>query len=163
MVLPSQRSTGSRLWKIWEVFWAFTGPIIAVIALWFEMRPLVTVEPSVNIEPTNLYATQILITNRGHVPVYGVHFGCGIGAGGGRTVFSGTLRPPDIRPIARLDAGQAITRSCDVGQIDIQGNSRLSFEMSYAWPLIGWLETKRVLFDVKKGAPGYFLVPDAFP
>ena len=115
------KSVRQQVWKVWQVFWAFGGPIIAVNGLWFTMTPSIAIEPSVNIDPAKIYATQILVTNRGHVPVYDVKVDCGIGMGGGQTVLNGIMHRPDIRPIACLDAGEAITRSCDVGSIDIQG------------------------------------------
>ena len=159
----SKPTKGQRAWKAWQVFWAFFGPLFSLTAFWFNVTPTVTIEPSVNIDPSKLYATQILITNRGHVPIYDLTFACGIGAGGGATVMNGMLTAPNIRPAARLGAGQAITRSCDVGSLDVQGNTRLWIYVSYTWPLVGWRDTRNVVFDVKKGTPGYFLVPDTLP
>ena len=157
------KSVIRQVWKVWHVFWAFVGLIIAVNGLWFTMTPSIAIEPSVNIDPANIYATQTVVINLGRVPVYDVKSDCVIGTGGGQTVLNGIMNRPDIPPIARLDAGEAITRSCDVGSIDIQGNTRIQFEASFAWPIIGGRETKQVIFDVKKGTPGYFLAPDALP
>jgi hypothetical protein len=160
---PKTQAKSQTIWNSWKAFWAFVGPIIAITGFWFTMTPAITVEPSVNTDPAKIYATQIMITNRGHVPIYDLRFSCGIGAGGGRTTFNGLLSPPDIRPAERLGAGQPITRSCDVGTLDVEGNARLRFEVSYVWPIIGYHDSRQVIFDVKKGVPGYFLVPDVLP
>jgi hypothetical protein len=133
-----------------------------MMGVWFNLSPTITVEPSANIDPERQYATQILITNRGHVPIYHLRFACGIGAGGGSTTLNGTLTPPDLRPIAVLAAGQSITRSCDVG-LHVEGNTRLGFETTFDWPLIGRTETKTSIFELRRGSPGYFLVPGSLP
>jgi hypothetical protein len=160
---PKTQAKSQIIWNSWKAFWAFVGPITATLGFWFTVAPAITVEPSVNTDPAKIYATQILITNRGHVPIYDLRFSCGLGVGGGHSTFNGTLSPPDIRPAERLDAGRALTRSCDVGTLDVEGNARLSFEVSYAWPIIGHRDSRKVIFDVKKGVPGYFLVPDVLP
>jgi hypothetical protein len=69
---------------------------------------------------------------------------------------------PDLRPAAILVAGQAITRSCDAG-LWAEGDTRLRFQTTFQWPLIYRSEVKDAIFDVRKGHPGYFLVPDNLP
>jgi hypothetical protein len=127
------------------------------------LTPVVTIELSVNVDPAHLYSTQILITNRGHVPVYNLTFSCGFGVGGGSLmVNSFSSGDIDVRPVAMLGAGQPVTRAC-AANADIEGNTTLAFEMNYNWPIIGWREKKRATFRVKKGPSGYFLLPEVIP
>jgi hypothetical protein len=37
----------------------------------------------------------------------------------------------------------------------------ISITVNYDWPIIGKRDSKTAYFALKKGAPGYFLVPDA--
>jgi hypothetical protein len=151
-----------RAWSGWKEFWAFVGPLALIASLWINFTPSITIEPSANVDPQREYATQFLITNRGHVPVYDARFSCSIGVGGGLTTIDGTLTPPDLRPVGLLASGQSVTRSCDVG-LDVQGNTRIRFEVSFVWPLIGHHGTRQAIFSLRRGSPGYFLVPDSVP
>src|ERR1700722_15915383 len=70
----------SLIWWGWKEFWAFAGPLISVVGLYFLLRPQIIVEPSVNLDPAQTLSTQLIIKNAGRVPVYNVHFGFGLGA-----------------------------------------------------------------------------------
>ncbi len=160
---PPAKSTRQHLWKGWQVFWAFAGPIMAVIGFWIAMTPTISIEPGVNIDLSQTYSTQIVVTNRGHVPIYDVTFRCGIGVGGGLlSVEELTTRGQDLRPVRILHSGEAVTKSCAVSS-KVGGNNKISFTASFTWPLIGNRDSKQAFFEVKEGPGSHFLVPSDAP
>jgi hypothetical protein len=87
-----------KLWRAWQIAWGIFGPPVALTGLFFLLRPQVTIEPSVNLDPGQPLATQFLISNRGHVPIYNVRFGWTIGGSGAHI---GHLRPANLMPVAK--------------------------------------------------------------
>src|ERR1700757_509233 len=75
----SRTAIAPKLLRRWQNTWSILGPIVTLISLFFLLKPSVTIEPSVNLDPSQTFATQFLITNRGHVPAYNVQFSCGYG------------------------------------------------------------------------------------
>lgn len=149
------------VWLCWERFWAFAGPLAAVFGFSFNPIPDIVIEPSVNLDPTQTYSTQILIANRGRVPVYELSFSCKIGVGGGSTyIKSLTIDSSLIEPAPALPASQSITRACAIAG-NVEGNRKLDFTVQYHWPIIGKIDSKTAHFNVKRGPPGFFLLPDA--
>lgn len=149
------------VWSIWKEVWAFLGPTITLVGLYYSALSNITIEPSVNLDPARQYATQVLISNRGNFTVYNLRFECAYGDGGERTVFNGRLSKPDTLAVSQLDPGQATTKSCD-SALSLEGNQKLGFVVAYR-SLLGGEARKIAHFGVRKGAPGYFLVPEAFP
>jgi len=150
------------LLELWKNSWAILGPIVALIGLFFLLKPVVEVESSANLDPSQPLATQFRIRNHGHVPVYDVHFGCGIGKGSG---YSGIgyllLDDSTLKPIPKFRAGASVTRSCALESTDIVvPNNIITITVIYTWPLIHNTETDLAYFKIVHGAPGYFLVPD---
>lgn len=148
----------SLLWWGWKEFWAFAGPLISVVGLYFLLRPQITVEPSVNLDPSQTLSTQLLIKNVGHVPIYNVRFGFAL-SGGHVYIGRMTVGGPTLRPIALLSAGTAVTRGLAAESIDVQAPDVI-LNVTYAWPMVGKETTVPFHFSIKRGAAGFFLVPD---
>ncbi|MEO6780157.1 MAG: hypothetical protein ABI407_03790 [Bradyrhizobium sp.] len=147
----------SLLWWGWKEFWAFAGPLISVVGLYFWLRPQITVEPSVNLDPSQTLSTQLLIKNVGHVPIYNVRFGFALG--GGHVYIGRMTRGDNLKPIALLSAGTAVTRALASESIDVQAPDVI-LNVTYVWPIIGKETTVPFHFSIKRGAAGFFLVPD---
>src|SRR5580693_7100519 len=79
-------SIAASTWKLWQVCWAVFGPLMTLAAFCLSIKPSVSIEPGVNIDPTQSYSTQVTITNRGYFSIHNLTFGCGIG-GGGATII----------------------------------------------------------------------------
>jgi hypothetical protein len=167
VILEQKVKRSAQAWDWWKALWALFGPIFAVITFYSNFTPAISIAPGPNLDRTQSYFTQILITNTGHLPVYDVSFACGFGASSG-TVHIGRIdhSTQNIAPVQRLSPGQSTTKDCAVAS-DVQGDANLTFTISYKWPLIGWLsgwqESKSAKFDVKEGRDGHFLVPSASP
>ena len=73
-------------WEFWKFAWAILGPIVALTTFYFNFTPSVSITPTVNIDKTQTYSTQIEITNTGRVPIYDLIFSCGISTPGARLV-----------------------------------------------------------------------------
>jgi hypothetical protein len=149
------------LWWVWKEFWAFAGPIISVVGLYFLLRPQITVEPSVNLDPAQTLSTQLLIKNSGHVPVYNIHFGFALG-GGSVSLGSMTFGPKTLEPVAALPAGVSVTRELAAESFDVKAPDVI-LKVSYRWPIIGKETTESFHFSIKRGTAGFFLVPDLQP
>jgi hypothetical protein len=152
---PQQsRAQGVGLW--WKEAWAYVGPVFALASAWFLLTPQVSIEAGVNFDPAQPLSTQFLITNRGHVPVYNLSFSCKFG---GSSVHIGhlELRSDTIAPARSLAAGHAITRNCGSSSEDIQ--AQVEFAVTYHWPIIRTASTELAHFAIRRGAPGFFLVP----
>jgi hypothetical protein len=144
---------------IWKEFWAYAGPILTMIGVWFILSPQISVEPSVNLDPSQPLATQFLVCNRGHVPVNHVSFDCAIGVGGGH-IGELDMNSKFIQPIATMHAGLCVPRACAERSADIQ-TPRISIAIHYEWPIIGKRQSETFYFSIRKGVSSYFLVPDA--
>lgn len=99
-----------------------------------------------------------MVTNRGHVPVYNVSFKCGANFQGvfGKLVFSGAT----ISPVAELDASRAVTRACVVESADPPPNATQTVTVDFVWPVIGYKDSTTAYFSIRRGSPGFFMVPD---
>jgi hypothetical protein len=155
-----------QAWDWWKALWALFGPIFALITFYSNFTPAISIVPGSNLDGTQSYFTQILITNTGRVPVYDLAFACGFGTNSG-TVHIGRIEHStnNIAPVQRLSPGQSTTKDCAVAS-DVRGDANLTFTIVYKWPLIGWLlgwQAKSAKFDVKEGRDGHFLVPSASP
>ncbi len=71
-----QKGPARKVWGAWKEVWAILGPCIALTGFFFLLKPQVEIDPSVNLDPAEPLATQFLISNKGHVPVYNIQFGC---------------------------------------------------------------------------------------
>ncbi|VTZ50324.1 hypothetical protein MPC4_220054 [Methylocella tundrae] len=150
---------GFPIMWFWKEFWAFAGPILTLTSAWFLLSPQISIEPSVNLDPSQPVATQFLITNRGHVPVYDVHFGCGFGGGGAIHIGHLKLSMATMLPVRVLPPGVQVTRNCAVESDNIQVPD-ISITATYTWPVIRWQGTQTAHFSLRHGTPGFFLVPD---
>jgi hypothetical protein len=124
------------------------------------MWPQLTIEPSVNIDPAQPLATQFVVSNTGHVPVYDLRFACGFGGGKGSTQI-GRLVIGGSAPVAVLPPGKGVTRSCALESRDTVIPS-IRVNVAYRWPVIGIGDGQYAMFKITHGSPGFFLVPD-FP
>jgi hypothetical protein len=150
---------GSTIIWFWKEFWAIAGPILTLAGAWFLFSPQISIEPSVNTEPSQPLATQFLITNRGHVTVYDVHFRCGLGGSPAAHIGDLLLSSLTITPVSALPPGASVTRSCALESEDIRVPD-INITATYRWPIIGWQSSQTAHFSLRHGTPGFFLVPD---
>jgi len=68
----------SSFGKSWKELWAYAGPGITLFNLWFFFVPNIEVTTGTNLDQTQQFQTQFLISNRGRFPIYKVHFACGL-------------------------------------------------------------------------------------
>lgn len=147
------------VWNTWKIFWAVVGPLIALAGLWFNLAPSLSVYAGVNIDQSQMYSTQIMIDNKGKTNIYDLSFECVIGPGGGSIhIDLLEMHSSDISSVKVLAPGQQVTKACARSSL-VNGNNALKFVTKFRWPLLGWQDSKSVTFDIKKGPPGYFLVP----
>lgn len=163
---------GKRFWEVWKTGWAFVGPIVGLTTFWYNFVPSLTVSLGSNLDKTQLYSTQIIITNTGKLSIYDLKFTCGFiflteGGVRGKTM---RLNYADKSPVPILIPGEPIGKSC-ASQSELMGSAGLglSFKVNFRWPLIGYLPliggqtSKTAFFEVKSGPEGYFLVPAGSP
>jgi hypothetical protein len=154
-----QRRWRSSTWMGWKNFWAVCGPVLSVIGTLFLLMPQISIDASVNLDPSQPLATQFIVANRGRVPIHDLSFACGIGRGpvyiGQLTVSSSTLLPVEVLP-----AGASVTRGCAVSSANIEGNLIVTVTASFRWPIIGLKDSQTAQFSIRRGAPGFFMVPE---
>lgn len=163
-IKPKLGPNGTPLqWTIVSKVWAWVSVAAVIVGLPSSLiyfKPAISIEPGPNIDPSREYATTVVVTNHGNFTLRSLRFECGFGVGGGPTLLKGTYRTPDLRPLDVLEPGQPITRSCDVGDLSVTGDNSIKFTVTYKW-LFLVPETESRIFTLRKGNPGYFLVPDA--
>lgn len=150
-------SLGLGAWGAWKAFWAFVGPLMASTTFYSFVTPNITIEPSINLDPSQPLATQFLISNRGHFSVFNVRFSCQFN---GRSIYIGHLvgGASTLQPVYQLMPSTSVTRSCAIESSDVIIPD-IVVVVFYRWPLIGLESSKTAHFSVRKGAPGFFLVP----
>jgi hypothetical protein len=153
---PAPRAWGA--WKAWKEVWAFVGPCIALTSFYFLMQPNVTIDPSVNLDPGQPLATQFQVTNRGHFTVSDVLFTCKLGGANLHIGKLPLLLGPVPLTVAELAPGEAVTVACAELSHDVEFGD-LQVIARYKWPLSWWQSTIRAHFSLRKGTPGFFLVP----
>lgn len=152
------RSLGSGTWGTWKAFWAFAGPLMASTTFYSFLAPNIMIEPSVNLNPSQPLATQFVISNRGHLSVLDVRFSCEFR---GHNVHGGslTLDPSSsLAPVPELKPNASVTRNCAVESSDVHIPD-IIVTVDYKWPLIGLPSSQSSHFSIRKGTPGFFLVP----
>jgi hypothetical protein len=151
-----------RAWGLWKTAWAFIGPIVGLITFYTNFTPAISIAPGVNIDKTQTFSTQLLVTNTGRVPVYNLTFSCGFGSSNLMVIKHLETHIQDIAPIPKLIAGQSVSKACAY-RSEMFGNLRLNFTVTFEWPIIGATDTKTASFIVKEGPDGYFLLPSGMP
>jgi hypothetical protein len=168
----TEKSTGKRRWEIWKTGWAFLGPIVGLITFWYNFTPSLMISAGSNIDKTQRYSTQVIITNTGRVPIYDLTFTCGFIFLTEGQVWGKHMKfdIQDKSPVPRLNPGEPIGKAC-ASQSELEGNAGLglSFKVNFRWPFIGYWpliggqDSKTAFFEVKSGHEGYFLVPSGSP
>lgn len=162
-IIPPQKWTSAQYGGAWKEFWAYVGPIISLIGCYFLLAPQISVEPTVNLDPSQSLSTQLLIKNTGHVPIYNIRLAADLGGAKG-PVYMGHLKPSRamFQPIEVLAAGASVTRAIAAESFNVQAPD-IIFKVIYDWPIIGKEATSQFHFSIKRGAAGFFLVPDLPP
>jgi hypothetical protein len=151
------RSLGGGAWGTWKAFWAFAGPLMASTTFYSFLAPNISIESSVNLDPSQPLATQFLISNRGHLSVFDVRFSC---AFNGRSVYIGHFVAGNstLKPVHQLEPKASVTRGCAIESSDVSIPD-VVVTAFYKLPLLGLETSQSAHFSVRKGAPGFFLVP----
>lgn len=142
----------------WLLTWAFLGPAITLVTFTNFISPQITIDPGINVDPTDPFATRFIVTNRGHYAVYDLQFSCTIRAAGAMHLQS--FSNDGLLPVAELDFLGKVTKSCNGRTNDLVGNIELDIGVTYRWPLIGLPATATAHFSGVRGSPGYFLEPN---
>jgi hypothetical protein len=143
----------TRAWKVASV-------IFGIIALAIAWRPLITIEPSVNLDTSEPLGMQFKITNSGKLPLSDVSFGC---------LFN---MPPMItnnlafggrgqEPVKWFPSNQSVTRGCSNAVTGLHSNAAIDMIVYFHWPYIGMPDHARAHFTTRRSRTGEFvLVPD---
>jgi hypothetical protein len=145
----------------WETFWAFVGPIISVFGVAQYYWPSVTITTGVNLSPREIFQTQFIVTNTGHMSVYNVSFRCALV---GTSLKVGVVSTGnDLAKIPELLPNHPASRGC-FGRSLIENGPWLKVSADYKWPLIGLVSTETAFFSAKATDKGEVqLVPEAAP
>lgn len=148
----------SSFGKSWKELWAYAGPGITLFNLWFFLVPNIEVTTGTNLDQTQQFQTQFLISNRGSFPVYKVHFACGL-MGPNVAIESLSLEAKNLQPISELPAGKIASRGC-FSESHIPTSGPLEVSVFYTWPFFGIESVSKTYFTVRKTTSGFAMVPD---
>lgn len=159
---PHLEHKRSRFRIVWESFWAFGGPVVAVVGLVQYYWPTVSITTGANLSSRDSFQTQFIVTNTGHTSVYDVSFRCGlIGTKIGIGIL--TNQGNDLAKIPELLPNHPASRGC-FGRSLLAGGPWLKVSADYRWPLIGKVSTETMFFSAKQNDKGENqLVPEALP
>ncbi len=159
---PKTRKSGlGTIWGIWGKAWAIFGPILTIIGSWQLYTPHVAITSGVNLDSSQQFQTQFVVTNTGKVAVYDLRFTCEL-LGDAIAIGSLASRPPDLLPVAQLPPGAPVSRGCFSESRNISGET-LRVTTHYKWPLFNKDASVEAYFSVRSGQGGFFLVPEAPP
>jgi hypothetical protein len=143
--------------KGWKEVWAYLGPCLSLVGAWFLLTPNIDVTAGINLDTAQQFQTQFLVSNRGHVPIYNVHFACGLT---GPVVAIDSIRGSEyFSPISELRPGAIASRGC-FGESRVPISGPLEISVFYTWPLIGKESVVKADFTVRQTASGFAMVPD---
>jgi hypothetical protein len=167
IALPIKGGTAtpsSPSFRAWLIFiYARVKRVARWIALASSFAPLlliipkVKIEASVNLNPKDLLATQFAVTNEGFLPVFDVVFNCIPKTDGMMKMINVGANHPSI---SILWPSRTATRNCRIGVELEPANAAVEIAVNYRWPVYVISSTARAHFTSRKGAAGYFLVPD---
>ena len=154
---PGPGKPENRFLRLWKLFWAVVGPLIAAGSAAANFTPDLSISTSVNVDPTQTFGTQFAVTNIGRIPVRDLSFSCGLR---GREIHIGvlSLNPINIAGVNYLPAGATVTRSCFNESKDVLG-ADLEVQVHYRWPVLPTGGTKSVLFVPVRTTTGFVMVP----
>lgn len=145
-----------KIWKLWQVFWSVAGPAISIVGFYFLMSPKITIDPGINLDPEQPLATQFLVKNIGHVPVYDMTFSCGLGRGSNHMYIGRmTLGGGTISPVPVLEPGASDTKACAIYSSGDSDIPNVEITASYRWPIIGHKGSISAFFRIVKGRSGF--------
>ncbi|SAL87613.1 hypothetical protein AWB68_08471 [Caballeronia choica] len=153
--LPAGPPKKFKIWKLWQIFWSVVGPAISIIGFYFLIAPKITIDPGINLDPEQPLATQFLVKNIGHTPVYGMTFSCGLGRAGHTYIGSLSVSRRTISPISVLEPGASDTKSCALYSSGDSDIPNVEITATYHWPIIGHEESISAFFKIVKGRSGF--------
>ena len=146
----------------WKLFWAFGGPTLSILGAWAYWHPSLSIASGVNLDPSQSFQTQFVVTNTGHSSIYDVTFFCGLR---GEVSVMNDLEvsdPETLMPVATLEGGGTVSRGCFTKSKDITG-MMLLVQVRYNLPVLGWRRSSIAWFSIRKGTSGNFLVVEPTP
>lgn len=152
--------TSMRRW--WGRYWGpslgIVGLFSTVISIWTYFAPSIAITPGDNLDPSQEFQTQFVVTNRGNFPLYNMHFACSIE---GSRVDIESLRGngKTLRRIAKFPSGGVASRGCFV-ESRVRVDGRLKVDVYYTWSSFSIEMVQPAYFRVENGASGNMLVPD---
>lgn len=158
--LKYKQKTKTNLLDRWKNIWAILGPAMTLLGAGAYWWPSVGLATGINLDPSQDFQTQFVITNTGHVPVHDVSFVCTLV--GSQANIGDLQSGPRPAPISTLKPGEPASRGCFAKSLNIDG-PMLRVDAYYRWPIINRIVSTRSYFAVRRGASGKFLVPEATP
>lgn len=145
--------------KAWKEAWAYLGPIITVIGLWEYWTPALSIVPGLNLNPSEAFQTQFVVTNTGHTSLYDLSFKCSIL---GRSLVVEDLSTDPLPYVSELEKLSPVSRGC-FGSSLVDG-VLLKVTVRYRWPILNKFDERIAFFSVKHGDAGQkYIVPEAAP
>jgi hypothetical protein len=151
------RSKWTGMGRWWNKFWGLTGPISIVISLLIYIAPSIAITPGDNLDPSQEFQTQFVVTNKGNFSLYNVHFTCEID--GSAIAIQNLQGSSSLKRIPHFQSGGLASRGC-FAQSRTRTDGRLKVDVYYTWPRFGIERVQPTYFRVESGASGNFLVPD---
>jgi hypothetical protein len=146
----------------WKNFWVYAGPLLTLVGLWAYWTPSISLVPGVNLDPSQEFQSQFLVTNTGHVAVNNLTFTCSL-MGKKMGVAELNMSAGDtLAPVAILKPGNFASRGCFTKSL-VVGGPILKIVAHYRWPLVGNSDSATAYFSVREGSSGVFLVPEGAP
>ncbi len=159
------RVTQWRGWQRWERFWSIFGPFATIISLCAYFAPGVAIRAGENLDRSQDFQTQFVVTNKGNVDLSKMRFVCELeGHEGpeGQEVHADEIQtnPKEtLRRVGKLESGGAVSRGCFVkSRVPVSG--RLKVTAYYTWISLLGETSQSAYFRVEHGATGNILVPD---
>jgi hypothetical protein len=156
-------------WSWWKFVWGVIGAPTTAVAFAVSYWPHVKLETSINVDPDQTLASELVVTNVSPLPIFNVRLKVDLKTLYRPTIMvTGNISARSVEPIAELRPRQQVAKRI-VGSSNAIDIPYVLVNVTYEWPLVCRLRitciesTEPFWFAVRHGQAGHFLVPAVEP
>lgn len=125
-----------REWKFSKFGWSIIGGASTVVALiigFHQLRPMITIEPTISLDVGSPFATQFRISNSGYLSAYDVTFACRVD----NQMMRGTVLKNNHGQETEkvIGPGDSATKNCSINSPGFSLPSDVEIITTYRYPL----------------------------
>jgi hypothetical protein len=140
-----------KLWRWSKKSYFFVAGCLGLLALLYELWPVVSIEPYLYLNPENLFSAKFNIFNESPYVLHGVTYECGLNdveTESHVTIKHAVGKDPSTHPISQIGARQKISVTCAFPiAMEHLIKAEIDFRLSYPLPhLPYWQITKYTCF-----------------